>query len=537
MPFLTVNTPRGGTYRHELVGRVTRIGRLSDNDVVVRDPTVSRHHASVEQRADGDYILDAGGRWGTLVNGMPVDRPTRLRPGDSIQIGETRLWYEFATPPPITLDETPPSPGLTTTSIPIQELQTPVPVASGGPSLLDVLVAADQEVMLQRSPSEVFNRILDLAGRVVPFDRGAVMTLEGDELVPQVVRGAEDGLALSRTIAEGVLRERRALLIRDARAERPFQHSESIVREGVRSAMCVPLWSGERILGLVYVDHLGEAGKFHEQSLALLTHFANLAAIAIETKRLVDRAVKAGVLEKQLRSAAEIQRRLLPEAAPEIPGYDAHGVSQPCFEVGGDCFDYFGMKDGRFGIALGDVAGKRLPAALLMGLVQSGLDLLVEEESDPVRILSRLNRVLYRRIPPNRFVTLFFGVLDPAAHRLTYLNAGQNVPLIVGPEGGVTELPTTGLPLGMFPAATYAPRVAELGPGALLLLYSDGVTDALDAGARPFGFDRLQAAVLEARGREPARVVADVLETVGRHQGEVPNADDLTLLALRRRPA
>src|SRR5439155_14689149 len=194
--------------------------------------------------------------------------------------------------------------------------------------------------------------------------------LEDGILVSRVVRvpRGEEGktISVSQTVAERVVQRQESVLTADAQTDERFRAGQSIVAQQIRSVMCVPLWNNREVIGLIYIDNRHRAGLFSEENLRVLTHLANVAAIKIENARLFEQVLAKEVMEVELQKAAEIQNHLQPAEGPPIPGYVVYGGSIPCRAVGGDYFDYIEMPGGRFGIGLGDVAGKGLPAALLM---------------------------------------------------------------------------------------------------------------------------------------------------------------------------
>jgi serine phosphatase RsbU (regulator of sigma subunit) len=298
--------------------------------------------------------------------------------------------------------------------------------------------------------------------------------------------------------------------------------------------MCVPLWNNRAVIGLIYVDNRHRAALFTEDNLRLLTYLANVAAVKIENSRLFEQVVAAERMEQELQKAREIQDHLLPAQGPPIPGYQAYGHSAPCQAVGGDYFDYVELPGGRYGIALGDVAGKGLPAALLMCSFQAGLHALCEMGLPPDETIARLNRLLIRRIPQNRFVTFFFGVLDPERHTLTYVNAGQNPPCRVRAASDVERLAVTGPPLGLFADASFQTRTLEILPGDVVVCFSDGATEGRSDSDEEFGEARLIDIVRQDLSATPEAIVDRAATAVERHCAASPRQDDITLVVLKR---
>ena len=239
-------------------------------------------------------------------------------------------------------------------------------------------------------------------------------------------------------------------------------------------------------------------------------------------------------MEQELQKAAELQNHLLPGAGPEIPGYQVYGSSISCRAVGGDYYDYIEMPDGRLAIGLGDVAGKGLSAALLMTSFQASLRALSELDLSPADTISRLNRLLCRALPDNRFVTFFYAVLDPATRKLKFVNAGHNPPSVVRADGTRESLGQNGPPLGMFAESTYTMNDLELAPGELLVCYSDGISEAESPKGEEFGEDRLTTLVENQRALPPVEIVQHVNTTLNDHCRGTSQQDDITLVVLKR---
>jgi serine phosphatase RsbU (regulator of sigma subunit) len=288
------------------------------------------------------------------------------------------------------------------------------------------------------------------------------------------------------------------------------------------------------VIGVIYVDSLSGAGLFSEESLRVLTHLANVAAVKIENVRLYRKSIEAEKMSQDLKRAAENQSVLLPSAGPPIPGYLVHATARASLTVGGDYYDFIELPEGRYAIAFGDVAGKGIPAALLMSSVQTGLRAFAELDLTGEETVGRLNRLLCRSIPENRFVTLFYGVLDPVRHTLTYVNAGQTPPYLIRADGSSEPLKRSGFPVGLYESTSYSSGQVELPDGTLVLCYSDGVVEASSGQGEMFGVERLASIARAARNSAPKEIVAAIFENLEAYRGETPQEDDMTLLVVKR---
>ena len=271
--------------------------------------------------------------------------------------------------------------------------------------------------------------------------------------------------------------------------------------------------------------------------LMSLAGFAFLLVIihrfARNGKRLWEADVKQARIGSELRIARRIQEEMLPKASLDRSDLTARGSLTPAKEVGGDLFDYY-IREEKLFFSIGDVCGKGVPAAMVMAVTHSILRMLSEQEEAPARIVTELNREACRNNASGTFVTLFLGVLDLSTGRLRYCNAGHDRPVLVGDS--VEELPAlANVPVGVFDDVTYQEQEAMVAPGSLLFLYTDGVTESMDAGRRQFGRERLLAA-LAACPRKPEALIRAVGADIRAFAGEAEQSDDLTMLAVHYHP-
>ena len=238
-------------------------------------------------------------------------------------------------------------------------------------------------------------------------------------------------------------------------------------------------------------------------------------------------------LKNELEVARDIQLAMLPHHTYSADGVEAEGWTRPANTVGGDFYDVLPLRDGRLIVALGDVAGKGSPAALLMALLLAMLRTLVTEGLPPSRLVERLNQLVHQQTPGSRFITLFLGVFDPTSGELTYVNAGQTPPLLLSGDRA-DRLLTGGIALGMFEGAKYDVGRRTLEPGDVLVMYSDGITEAEDPGGKPFDESGLQSFAESVRARPIEEFGPEIFSAVARHTRTAKFADDLTVLVLRR---
>lgn len=406
--------------------------------------------------------------------------------------------------------------------------------------ILDTLRKATKQLVVHRPLPELFELLLDLLFAAVPAERGAILLLEGDSPGP-VIRASRSRAgrrigSVSRSIASRVLDEGVALLLPNALEDPSFGDAESVVLSQVRSALCAPLWteSGDRdsVLGLVYLDTCQLTDAFDENDLGLVTALANVAAVKIQNAFLLEDRVERRRLEEEMRLAAQVQASLLPDRAPDIPGYSLAGSNRPCHLVGGDYYDWGLAADGlRF--ALGDVAGKGAAAALMMTALRATVRAM-SREPGAERMARRINASVCESVPPGRYATAFLAHLDPPSGRLTYVNAGHNPPLLVRADGAVERLERGGLAFGLFDWARYEAGEVELRPGDTLVAYSDGVSETTAPDGEEFGPARIAAIARAGRRLEAGAIERRVRQEIDAFAAGDHPSDDRTLIVLKR---
>ena len=305
---------------------------------------------------------------------------------------------------------------------------------------------------------------------------------------------------------------------------------------GSRHLLAVPIEIDGDARGLLVVadkESRRGVGPFPESDGRTLSLFANQAAIALENARLHREALEKERLEREIQLAADIQQRLLPKSYPEVAGFELAGWSRPARHVGGDYYNLLARPGGRLAAVVADVSGKGMPAALMVSTAHSALNLLLDRAEVGADLIERLNRHILDASAPNKFITLLLAEIDPPSGGVHYVNAGHNPALLVRAGGEVEELMPGGLPLGMF-AGSYRDGRAELRPGDLLCLYSDGITEAEEPGGEEFGPGRLADLLRRDADRPLADLVAAIDGATLAFAEGADQADDQTLVLLRR---
>jgi len=576
MPDLIVNYPDRASDTFPLGRLRITIGRSARNDVCIPDPFASRVHAEVRREGDAYILQDLGSANGTLYNGERVEAALTLTPGGRVQIGETEIIFRdkdsgtgatmiadpAASLPEATIalnSEQRSTSGLLEA---IEDARTqssaeqPRPTAVGtiisstrasanAVQQSDLLALISKVSVTLLSPAtldETLRQVVALVFEAVPAERCLIMLRDkAGELKIRVaqLRNSRDEtgeVRVSRSIIEEVVGQGRSVLTSDAQHDPRFMSSTMTI-QGIRSVLAVPLGVGERIFGMIYADSPLAEAKFSQDHLTVLTTLASVAAIRVENTRLAEDDLERERFERELSLAREIQQRFQPSSAPNVAGYEMQGISFPCYEIGGDYYDFIQRPDGRMVIALGDVSGKGTSAALLMSSLHAAMHAQIPAHKSLGETISAVNRYLAETIPMNRFITLFCAELDPETGTLSFLNAGHNPPLIAHAGGSMEQLAAGGIPLGIVADAVYREGRTQLHPGDALVIYSDGVSETQNAAGDEYGPVRLYNVVARHIETTAAGIRDKIEADLTKFAQGTPAGDDITLVIVKRQAA
>lgn len=334
-----------------------------------------------------------------------------------------------------------------------------------------------------------------------------------------------------------VMQTQQPLLVEDLEVHDPTAWLPAWVRdEGFRGHAVVPLVSEGRSIGVLVLDTRQPRAPT-EEDVRLLRLIANQAAIALENARLQQEEVQMRQFEHELALGRQVQLGLLPKSCPVVPGWVCAAVYEPARIVAGDFYDFVELpgKSGRLGLVIADVVGKGVAAALYMALSRTMVRTAALSGRRPAEALVRANELIRKDSRSDRFVTVFYAVLDPHSGKLVYSNAGHNRPLwLQAATGELHELSARGIVLGIFEEIELEEQELEVAPGDVLLFYTDGVTEAINAHDQPFGEDRLRAVLVEHAASTAEQVMQAVVGAVKEFVGDTPQSDDLTLFVLKR---
>jgi serine phosphatase RsbU (regulator of sigma subunit)/pSer/pThr/pTyr-binding forkhead associated (FHA) protein len=511
------------------------IGRRETNDLRLAGSEVSRDHAEIAVDNNRFVLRDRNSRYGTYVNGEQVTERALVH-GDRIRLGRTggaEMVFLLA-------DSQPPVDRATTTAV-------------GDLRQIAALLEGLRALGSGRVLDDVLALVMDSAIDVSGAERGFIMLAgEGDDLEFKMARGRGHttlsgvSFATSRKIPEEVFRTGQARIVADLLdGELASMHMHTVAL-GVRNVLCVPLRlvryvdkaeaaiGEERRIGVLYLDSKEKGSLLSGSTRAALETLATEAAVAIENARLYRETMEKARMEQEMRIAAEIQQALLPKSGRVGSYFRAAAASIPCRSIGGDFYDYVDMPQGSLGFALGDVAGKGPPAALLSAMMQGIFAAQAASSDGPSQTIARVNLALYRRGIESRFVTLMYGVLDRDGN-LTYCNAGHNPPLIISSSGSgsVRRLDRGGPIVGLFETATYEDETVHLVPGDWLIVFSDGVSEALSAAGDEYGEARIVACVQDNASLDPPRLLEALFTNVRDFARGAAQSDDITAMVLR----
>ncbi len=540
-----VGEHHGAVVRQEIDSQESSVGRGSDNELVLASQTVSRHHAKLSVEKGRLRILDLGSLNGTRVNGETVEGEAWASSGDTVEFGSVRLWVNDSGAQPSTLGPSYSDDKDISQSVFLSREEISDTGSAGvTPEVMRLLTEAGQLLVHPASPEDTFDRILQLVERTIPSDRVLILTRDGkdDEPVQRAARVNGDRaisrLMLSRTMIRMVLDEGGAFLTGDVQSDERFMNQQSVVAQDLHSAMAVPLVHHNDTLGVLYVDTSNPITSYEEKDLRVLTLLGQMLGTKVANAKLISIAREQERMQEELRTAARIQQRLLPQTMPDIPGYELVAMQDTCEAVGGDLYDAgLVAETGIMQFCLGDISGKGIGAALLMSEVLATMRAMRSFGIEAADLVVRLDQHVLQTTQPEHYLTLFLAELDPSTHRIVYVNGGHPPAFLLHADGHVDELESTGPPVGLvdLPGLTFEQEEVEMPPGSTLIIYSDGVSES-ERGEEQFGDEggRFEAVVRECVGLDAAAVAQHIEDEVDRYLGDRPRMDDLTLVVLRR---
>lgn len=557
MAMLTVTRGYNQGTNYPLKRDKTIMGRNADCHVVINVPAVSREHALIHCVNGQFFVEDLASRNKTYVNeeAIAANIKIRLHDKDSIRICDTVFRFveagEKVPLPPEFLrgaEEEAEEENSSTVEATLNPASSSKQILQAQPAeKLAMLLDITSELAQTFDLKKLFPKIVDHLFKVFKqADRCFVIFATDDPNKFQIQevrtrRGDETAARFSRTIVRTCIETKEALLSEDASSDVRLKNlSQSITDFRIRSVMCAPLISksDNKAFGVIQLDTQDRSKKFTEDDLRLLSAVTGQAAISLDNARMHKSLVDRAGLERDLKLAHQVQLSFLPKFPPKLAGYQFATHYEAALEVGGDYYDFIPLPGQRIATMIGDVVGKGVSAALLMAKVSSDSRFVMLTEPGLGPAITKLNEMMQEAGMLDRFVTLEAAILDPARHEVTFANAGHNPPVVFRhatstlQEGFSNQL--GGYPLGVLDGVQYEPcSVISLAPGDLILLFSDGVTEAPSAKGAEFGLDGIYAA-LRSGPMIPQEVVTRLVAAVKQHGLGQKQHDDLTVVCFGR---
>lgn len=540
-----VTPAEGAPFDHPLRSDSLVVGRALDADLTLSDPFLSRRHSRFFRRGPDLFVEDLGSRNGTCVNGLTIQQPTVVRPGDEVKISNStiQIRLDAPTPPPRPEDEFLDGTVFRSASELLDRQSAPAAVSAADlqryADRFKLLNAVHHALGRSLTLEQLLELILDRVFDHLRPDRGAILLKGPDNeyraAASRAAQGEPEELAFSRSLVREVAEKGMAAIVFDVQSDERFSAAQSMLLSGIRSLIAAPLLDPEGTLGLIVLQSRAGVRQFAEEDLELLVSLAAVAALHLRNLALALEAAERRRLQEELALARRIQEALLPDRLPEVAGWELYGGNIPSRGVSGDYYEVVERGEGRECVLMiADVAGKGMAASLLTVSLQALSTGPIEDGLPPDEICTRLSRSLYRRTPPEKYATAFLAVLETATGRLRYTNAGHNPPLVLRASGAAEELGPTGVPLGLIAQASYRAGEIELGPGDVLVLYTDGLVEAANPAGDEYGLARLRQVCLSHRGETCAALAGILARDLEAFARGVPFADDRTLVLARR---
>jgi sigma-B regulation protein RsbU (phosphoserine phosphatase) len=400
----------------------------------------------------------------------------------------------------------------------------------------ETLLEVEKSLSSTLNLNQLLELILDSLLKVVRYDAVVIFLVdkEKQEIEHIKARGFDPALEpdLQLKIGEGLAgwaaKTQKSLIVPDVKADSRYIEA----RVETQSAMAVPIVSQERIIGVFSLES-DEPDAYSEDDLELLEAFASLAAISLERAREHEEILDKRKLEEELSIAKRIQQSFLPREKPQLHGIDVSGMNIPSEKVGGDYYDFIPIIENQLGIAIGDVSGKGIPAALIMASFRASLIAEIRNNYAIRSIMYKVNNLLFESTAPDIYVTAVYGVLDTKNRIFTFVNAGHNAPILRHADGRMEYLTEGGVALGMFENSKYEERPLGISPGDIIVFYTDGVTEAKDEKEEEFGTRRLKRVIHDSRQLSARQIQENIYRAAKDFTGDSAEGDDLTMIVVR----
>jgi len=386
----------------------------------------------------------------------------------------------------------------------------------------------------------IIDQIVVRCIKYLGVQEGTISLLErkdSDEQFHTMIRHLDSSIErvpikLDNRLKGWMLKNHKVLLSNDIQKDDRFNY---LSNHSFQSILCVPLMVKGNLMGYLAVFNKKDGMPFTDQDRRLLSIIGSQSAQVIENARLYEEEKALFSLQEEMRMARDIQLSLLPDHAPVISGFQISAINLPAKMVGGDYYDFLSLPSQKFGFCIGDITGKGMPAAMLMANLQATFRSQVMAFEKCGQCLEGTNKLLFKSTEPTKFATLFYGLLDPNAGRLEYVNGGHDAPILFRKDGKTEFLPATGLLLGVMENVTYASASISFQPNDMLLLYTDGITEAMNKNGDQFSLDRLVKLGKKLTEKSTEEIREYILEEVRHHAAGAPQSDDITLMVIKKK--
>lgn len=546
--FLIAENGVSAGQRNELTKEQYILGRHPECDIVVEAGAVSRHHARLFRLNRDYFVEDMKSRNGTYVNDQLIFGQRQLKNGDHIRVCDISFVFESSVPAlskdshiPVLIDDDARESTIMSKLDLSSEEGGGVQFRATSEAKLKALVEITKSLGRSLSLDQVLPQVLNSLFKVfLQADRGFIVLCGPDgQLIPKWSKlrreDSTESPRISRTIIKEVVNLQQAILSADASNDERFEMSESIADFRIRSMMCAPLINADgEVLGVLQIDTVDQRNRFRQEDLEVLASVAIQAAVAIDNAKLHDSLLEQRTLESELELAREVQHGFLPERRPESRHFEFFDYYEPASQIGGDYYDYVPLPNDRLAVLVADVVGHGAPAALLMARLSASVRFSFASVNDPAEAMRQLNRTLSRDEFDGRFITAAVVILDPSSEIITLVNAGHMPPIVRRADGTVLEIGAgvTGMPLMIDTDAEYESHDDTLKPGDVMVMFTDGINEAMSADGELYGFERLKKCLNQPHADIVGQsVIADVQHFIVNR----PASDDMCLVCTGRR--
>ena len=541
----------GDPVNHDLADGESVIGRHPDCQIQIPSNMVSRQHAKVTKDGESVFLEDLGSGNGTFLNGQRIEDRVALSNGDRIKIGPVLARFEVDEQAGTRLN------GATILGVNFaNDADNPATIMDsvenvGGFGMLDVRPEVKLKAVVEIAKSlagtvdldAIIPKMLDTLFEIFPHaDRGCVLFKDANgRMVPKAIKHRreqdDESVKVSQTILQKVLSQKKGVLSADATSDAQFAASESISNLSIRSMMCVPLLGLDtEPMGVINIDTQNPVNQFRKEDLDLLLAVAGQAALSYENARLLVSHLEKQKQDNEMRIARDVQRALLPEELPQADGYEFFASYESAQAVGGDYYDAIRLDDGKICLSFGDVAGKGVPGALIMSRMASCVQNTMDFVHDVGKAVEAINNHMCANAVEGRFVTYVLVILDTRNHEMSLVNAGHMSPIRL-PYGTLEEFDeeSVGLPIGVMEDYPFEVVTRKLNPGETVVLFTDGVDEAMNPEGDLYTLDRMREFISQSR-HKAEEIGRALLADVRRHANGRPQNDDITIMTFGRNP-